>query len=174
MLAEVVAALAERGLRLASTQRRFSVEFGAADFASPQANKYEYRLLGESAQWTEVDAEHRIASFSNLWPGKYVLELRARNRVGDASSAPTRVTVTIDPAWWQTGWFVLAMLLLIVALAFLLVRFSADRYRRRALGLQVLVVAGIVWALKARPTTPRGLLKLGGLATPLVALPAYC
>ncbi len=132
-------ALAERGLRLASTQRRFSVEFGAADFASPQANKYEYRLLGESAQWTEVDAEHRIASFSNLWPGKYVLELRARNRVGDASSAPTRVTVTIDPAWWQTGWFVLAMLLLIVALAFLLVRFSAVRYRRRALGLQVLV-----------------------------------
>ena len=79
-----------------------------------------------------------------------------------------------DPAWWQTGWFVLAMLLLIVALAFLLVRFSAVRYRRRALGLQVLVVAGIVWALKARPTTPRGLLKLGGLATPLVALPAYC
>jgi 2-polyprenyl-3-methyl-5-hydroxy-6-metoxy-1,4-benzoquinol methylase len=41
-------------------------------------------------------------------------------------------------------------------------------------GLQVLVVAGIVWALKARPTTLRGLLKLGGLATPLVALPAYC
>ena len=132
-------ALAERGLRLASGQRRFSVEFGAADFASPQANRYEYRLLGDSEQWTEADAEHRIASFSNLWPGQYVLELRARNRVGDASSAPTRVTVTVDPAWWQTAWFALALLLLVVALAVLLVRFSAAQYRRRALALQALV-----------------------------------
>lgn len=129
----------ERGLRLASGQRRFSVEFGTTDFAAPQANRYEYRLLGESEQWTEADAEHRIASFSNLWPGQYVLELRARNRVGDASSAPTRMAVTVDPAWWQTGWFALAMLLLVAVLGFLLVRLSASQYRRRALALQALV-----------------------------------
>ena len=35
-------------------------------------------------------------------------------------------------------------------------------------------VAAIVWALKARPRTLRGILKLGGLATPMLALPAYC
>lgn len=42
------------------------------------------------------------------------------------------------------------------------------------LGLQLVVVAGLVWALKAWPKTLRGLLKLGGLATPMLALPAFC
>lgn len=131
--------VALQGLHLASGQRRFGIEFSAADFAAPQANRYEYRLLGDSEQWIEVDADHRLASFSNLWPGEYVLEMRARNRVGDASSVPTRLRVDVAPLWWQTIWFAVALLLLVVVLALGLVRFSADRYRRRALVLQTLV-----------------------------------
>jgi 2-polyprenyl-3-methyl-5-hydroxy-6-metoxy-1,4-benzoquinol methylase len=42
------------------------------------------------------------------------------------------------------------------------------------LGLQLALVAGLVWALRAEPRTLRGFLKLGGLATPMLALPAFC
>lgn len=127
------------GLRIAAGQRGFAVEFSALDYAAPQLNSYEHRLQGYAEEWTKVDAAHRHASFSNLWPGRYVLELRARNRVGTDSTEPTRLVVTVMPDYWQTPWFALAALAAVVALVYLLMRLFAARYRRRALELEAVV-----------------------------------
>lgn len=42
------------------------------------------------------------------------------------------------------------------------------------LGLQVVILGGLVWALKVAPRSMRDLLKLGGVAVPIFALPAFC
>lgn len=136
---ELPLGVAHDGLTLAPGQLRFGIEFSAIDYAAPQSNRFEYRLLGFAEDWVEVDADHRHAGFSNLWPGEYTLELRARNRVGDASKEATRLAIRVLPAYWQTPWFAMLLLALLVALVYLLMRLFAARYRRRAIALQVLV-----------------------------------
>ncbi len=135
-------AAVSRELDLRSDQARFDIEFSATDFSAPSSNRYAYRLLGNDAdEWVEVDADHRHASFGNLWPGEYTLEVRATNRVGETSATPARVLVRVHPDWWQRQ-FVLAGFAIAGLLTLLLtIRLAVAQYRRRAAQLQVLVDA---------------------------------
>jgi diguanylate cyclase (GGDEF)-like protein len=133
-------AAVQRQLELAPDEARFDIEFSADDFSAPAANRYAYRLLGNgTAHWVEVDADHRHASFGNLWPGEYTLEVRATNRVGEVSREPARVAIRVLPKYWQRPLFVLALGLFALLVLFLLVRVAVAQYRRRALLLQALV-----------------------------------
>ena len=135
-------AAVQRTLELAPDESRFDVEFSASDFSAPAATRYAYRLLGAATDaWVEVDADHRHASFGNLWPGDYTLEVRATNRVGETSVEPARVAIHVLPKWWQRPSVVAALSLLALASVFLLIRFAVAHYRRRAVVLQTLVDA---------------------------------
>lgn len=101
-------------LTLVPGQRNFSVEFAALDFTLPQKNRYRYRLQGEDSDWIDTDAEHRSATYGNLWPGRYLLEVRGSNRLGVWSDSPLQIPVTVLPAFWQTTWF-FALIFLVLA-----------------------------------------------------------
>jgi diguanylate cyclase (GGDEF)-like protein len=77
------------------------VGFAALDFSAPGRNHYAYRLDGFDRQWIPTDPTRRLASYTNLPPGTYTLELRGSNRLGQWG--PTRsITIRILPAWYQT------------------------------------------------------------------------
>jgi len=82
-----------------------SVEFAALDFSAPEHNLYRYKLEGFDPDWIEADSTHRIASYTNLPPGDYVLLLRGSNRNGQWAAQMTRVYVHVLPAWFETIWF---------------------------------------------------------------------
>lgn len=127
-------ALPRTGLTLSPGERSFSVEFAALDLSAPLANRYTYRLEGFDPDWIEVDARRRTASYSNLWPGSYVLKARGSNRIGAWSPHQLEIAITVLPAWWQTWWFALLLLSLVVGLMMLVVRArtaSLARYRSR-------------------------------------------
>lgn len=131
-----------RELDLQADEARFDIEFSATDFSAPTANRYAYRLLGSDAEeWVEVDADHRHASFGNLWPGEYALEVRATNRVGETSATPARVVVRVHPDWWQRRSVMAGSAILALLALLLTIRVTAAQYRRRAAQLQVLVDA---------------------------------
>ncbi len=94
-----------RGLQLEAEQRNFSIEFSALDFFKPSQIRYRYRLQGYDRNWISTDPEHRLASYGNLWPGRYVLQIQASNSVGTWSPQPLSIPVQVLPALWQTGWF---------------------------------------------------------------------
>lgn len=119
-----LADVARDGIRLSSTQRGFSLEFSALDYTSPRLNRYAFQLLGQDDDWVETDSNLRVASYGNLWPGKYLLKIRGSNRNGVWSSQILEIPVQVLPAWWQTWWFMLI--------------------------LAGSVVAGIVWLIHAR------------------------
>jgi signal transduction histidine kinase/CheY-like chemotaxis protein/streptogramin lyase/HPt (histidine-containing phosphotransfer) domain-containing protein len=108
----------------------FQADFAALDFSAPERNRYSYRLFGNDGKWTYVDADHRTASYSNLSPGRYRLEIRGTNSVGAWSGRTLALDVRVLPAWYQTSWFrLLAGLasLTVVAGAFL----ARTRYHLR-------------------------------------------
>ncbi len=126
-------------LTLEPTQRNFSIEFAALDYSESNKNRYQYRLQGYEKDWINTDADHRSAAYGNLWPGRYTLQVRGSNRAGDWSEHELRIVIRVLPAWWQTWWFALVLLLLMGSLVAALVQ-TRTRYlrqRQRVLEQQV-------------------------------------
>ena len=93
------------GLLLQPGQRSFSVEFAALDFSEPERNRYAYRLAGFDRDWIQAEPNYRVASYGNLAPGHYRLEIRGSNRSGRWSGQQIALPIRVLPAWWQTWWF---------------------------------------------------------------------
>jgi len=125
---------AQAGLSLGPHERSLEVEFAALDYAASDKLRYAYRLEGFDDDWKTSDPARRLATYTNLPPGEYHLKLRATDRDGTWLE-PLSITVTIEPAWWQTGWFRLLSLLLASAAIFGLVQLRTSYliHRRRLL-----------------------------------------
>ncbi|KPF43619.1 hypothetical protein IP87_11545 [beta proteobacterium AAP121] len=94
----------EGQLTLTPSEGRFSVEFAALDYGLPERNRYRYRLQGFDSGWIESGSDFRVASYGNLPPGRYTLQLQGSNRVGHWSPRELLIPVQVMPAWWQTWW----------------------------------------------------------------------
>lgn len=89
----------------------FSFEFSALDFNSPAENRYSYRLSGFEESWNNVGTK-RDATYTNIDPGEYILQVRATNNNGVWSEQPRQIFITIKPPWWDTPWAWIAYILL--------------------------------------------------------------
>jgi ligand-binding sensor domain-containing protein/serine phosphatase RsbU (regulator of sigma subunit) len=79
-----------------------SIQFAALAFADPRRLQYEYRLTGLHDRW--IATKQNSVTYTNLDPGAYVFELRARGRHGVASPASLIVPLQVLPPPWRTWW----------------------------------------------------------------------
>lgn len=109
----------------------FQVEFAALNFKRPENNHYQYRLVGLFNQWRNT-GDRRFATFSNLNPGRYTLEVRASNNDGIWNSSPMRMSILVHPAFWQTFWFRFLAVLAVLSFLYLFYRYriSLEKERR--------------------------------------------
>ena len=108
-----------RPLTLTPDTNSLAVEFSALDYSAPERNRYAYQLEGFDKGWTESDPSRRLAAYTNLPPGDYLLRLRGSNREGAWTPSVLTVPIRVLPAWFQTVTFkVLASLALLGLLAF--------------------------------------------------------
>jgi len=136
--ARLPVAAADGPIELDARRRHMQVEFAALDYSAPEALHYAYRLDGFDRDWVPTDPSRRLASYTNLPPGDYTLELRGSNRQG-LWSPPLRWPVRVLPAWYETGWFRGTLALLAALLVFGLVQGRTLVLRRRQIALQALV-----------------------------------
>jgi len=128
-----------QGLTLAPGERGFSLEFAALDYSNPARNRYRYQLQGLDADWVDTDADFRVASYSNLSPGDYLLKVRGSNRVGDWSAQELSLPVHVRPTWWQTWWARALAVLLLGGLVYALVQWRTGYLQRQQLALEAKV-----------------------------------
>ena len=105
---------AARSLTISRQESVFSIEFSALHFTDPTQNKYAYQLKGFDRDWVSADADHRSATYTNLDPGEYVFQVKAANDHGVWSDQPASLIISIPPPYWQTGWFRILTLLLVI------------------------------------------------------------
>ena len=103
-------------IRLAHNENSFSFEFAALHYSAPQKNQYKFQLVGFDEDWVLVDAERRIATYTNLGPGEYTMRVKASNNDGIWSETPSEITIHISPPFWRTWWAYLSYALLLLAL----------------------------------------------------------
>ncbi|MYM80965.1 response regulator [Duganella sp. FT50W] len=115
------------------------VELAALDYSAPQRNRYAYLLEGFDQRWVETDATRRIATYTHLPPGHYVLRMRGSNRDGLWNADELTLRVVVLPAWHQTWWARLGYAVIFCALTWALIRWRVQRLQREQEALQALV-----------------------------------
>ncbi len=103
-------------LVLPHDSRVISLEFAALNYRSPEKNRYRYMLEGFNEDWTEVGADRRLITYTNLDPGEYTFRVLGSNNDGVWNEAGASIDITITPPWWGTTWFRGTAVILIVAL----------------------------------------------------------
>ncbi len=94
-----------------------AIEFAALHYAAPEKNRYAYLLEGFSRNWIPARADRRVATFTGLPPGRYLLRVKAANADGIWNEEGTALRITITPPFWATWWFRLASLAFLSGLA---------------------------------------------------------
>ncbi|MCU0451816.1 MAG: hypothetical protein MUC97_18535, partial [Bernardetiaceae bacterium] len=82
----------------------FSVDFVGLNFTNAHQNQYAYRLLPFQPEWINAGAQ-RSATYTNLDPGTYQLQVKASNNDGLWNEQGAQLKIVVLPPWWQTWWF---------------------------------------------------------------------
>jgi diguanylate cyclase (GGDEF)-like protein len=128
-------------LRVPSGVSRIALEFAAPVYVGADGLRYRYRLQGWDERWSEVDAAHRVASFTRIAPGRYRFDVEVAEAAGPWQDGGLSIDVDVVPAWHQHRGF---HILLVIALATIVagaVHWRARVLRERAHALERMVEA---------------------------------
>ncbi|MGB6422851.1 MAG: two-component regulator propeller domain-containing protein, partial [Anaerolineales bacterium] len=103
-------------LVLSNLERIFSFEFAALNYRSPEKNRYKYKMEGFEEDWNEVDSTRRFATYTNLDPGDYIFRVIASNNDGIWNEEGASINITVTPPWWETTWFRIGRVVLVIGL----------------------------------------------------------
>lgn len=109
-------------------QNFLTFKFAAISFTYSHRNEYAYKLVGFDKEWTHVDSNHRVATYTNLDPGDYVFQVKASNSDGLWTEEGKKIRIHISPPFWKTKWFYA-----IIAIAILLLFYFYSLARERKL-----------------------------------------
>ncbi len=116
-------------LRLPAGSRDLRVDYTAPALRTPERVRFRYRLDGVDDAWHDAGTR-RQALYSRLEPGSYRFRVIASDDAGNWSPEAS-FNLTVLPAFWQTGWFAGAVLLVAAALVWLFVRWRVAVARLR-------------------------------------------
>ncbi len=108
---------------LSYKSREISFEFSALDFDQPDKIRYSYKMLNFDEHWTNVPANRRFASYTNLKGGDYVFMVKAINKDGLSDALPYKLKLKIIPPFWATLWFKIVTVILLVGFILLYVQY---------------------------------------------------
>jgi ligand-binding sensor domain-containing protein len=108
-------------IKLSYNQNFITAVFAAMQFDNPEKLKYRYQLKGLDKNWIMLGNENKV-SYTSLPPGNYTLILSASNTEGRWSKYQRLIKIVISPPYWQTWWFYLASILIILTVLYLFLR----------------------------------------------------
>ncbi len=115
-------------LELSWRENFFSFEFVSSDVLAARKTVYAYRLQGFDPRWIRIDDRHN-ASYTNVPPGKYLLEIRS-GREGRWNAPGIRLSISISPPYWVTWWFRTLVAIVLIVLVYGGYRLRIQQIRR--------------------------------------------
>jgi signal transduction histidine kinase/ligand-binding sensor domain-containing protein/DNA-binding response OmpR family regulator len=90
---------------LSHKHKEFSLEFTALHFANLEGVKYAYRLLGFNDEWRFLNGTEHSVTYTNLWEGDYIFQIKATNSDGIWNEKPHEIQIEVLPPFWRNIWF---------------------------------------------------------------------
>ncbi len=117
-------------LRLPPLVRDLEIDYTALSLAAPEKIRFRVKLEGRDPGWKDVGNE-RKAFYNDLPPRQYRFRVMASNNNGVWNEAGASFNFSIEPAYYQTSWF-----LGFCAIAFLSLLWGMYRYRLHQIARQ--------------------------------------
>lgn len=93
--------------------KTLQINYIGLDLQSPDRVNYQYMLVGQDKQWQDAGSRQQVF-YMNLAPGRYLFRLRAASGTGSWRELDHPLEFIVEPAFYQTAWFRLSCLLLVV------------------------------------------------------------
>ena len=100
-------------LRLPPLIRDLQIDYTALSLVAPEKILFRYKLEGRDNDWQDA-GNRRQAFYNDLAPGNYRFRVMACNNSGVWNEAGTYIDFSIAPAYYQTAWFRIAVLVLLL------------------------------------------------------------
>ncbi|MEP1740071.1 MAG: two-component regulator propeller domain-containing protein [Kangiellaceae bacterium] len=113
------------------------IKYAATNLTRPENTRFRYKLVNSDKEWTNADTR-RTAYYSALPSGRYQFRVTATNN-GDWNGLTTDFFFTIKPSYYETWWFRLLALSLVLLLGYLLHYFRLLRVEHRNQELERLI-----------------------------------
>ncbi|WP_422358785.1 two-component regulator propeller domain-containing protein [Reichenbachiella sp.] len=94
---------------------RYIFEFAVISYTAPERNQFRYKLEGLEKDWSSPDYSGRV-EYTNLPPGKYTFKVIGANESNVWNTNPTSFSFRVKPFFYQTIWFYLLVLALMIGL----------------------------------------------------------
>jgi ligand-binding sensor domain-containing protein/uncharacterized membrane-anchored protein YhcB (DUF1043 family) len=119
-------------LHLTYKESVISFEFAALDFTHPEKNQFAFMMEGFENDWNYV-SNQRMATYTNLDAGNYIFKVKGTNADGIWSNHEANLKIHIQPPFWKTSWFMASVSLLILFIAYFIIRRIFQQQKQKAI-----------------------------------------
>ena len=109
------------------------IHYTALNFSAPELIRFKCWLEGHETSWSPA-SEERVARYPKLPPGHYRFHVQACNEDNVWSGPEAAVlSITVQPQFWQTGWFRALVILCLLGIVAAVVRYISTQKLHRQL-----------------------------------------
>lgn len=101
-------------LKLDYYQNNIRIDYLAVNTTAPEKIRFKYFMDGYDNDWSE-ETSQRYAIFNNMPPGNYTFNILVKNEDDIWNTIPDSIKIYIAKPFWQTTWFQIIIVLLILA-----------------------------------------------------------
>ena len=113
--------------RLQHSPREVEIDYSASSYVVPERVRFRYRLSGYDTEWTDAGTR-RQAFYNDLRPGHYTFQVIACNNDSVWNLIGASISFTVPPIWYQTIWFRLLCVAVVVLLVYVIYQARLRRY----------------------------------------------
>jgi len=117
---------------------RISIHYAGLGYLMSRHIEYQTQLIGFDKQW-QNKMNKKVTEFTNLAPGKYTFNMRAKYPDGQWQENMATINFTVSPFYWQTIYFKLFIFIIIALCLFIIYQYRVLAIKRNQLKLQTLV-----------------------------------
>ncbi|MDP4176320.1 MAG: two-component regulator propeller domain-containing protein [Bacteroidota bacterium] len=124
-------------VELSYKQNLLKFDYGTIDFGSDERIYYRYQLIGINN--SEIETNQRTVTYPYLPPGKYTFVVRVKGSDGLWSQNQARFDFIITPPFYDTLWFRISVLGVILLSIYMIYRYKTEQVQKRNIELALMV-----------------------------------
>jgi diguanylate cyclase (GGDEF)-like protein len=117
---------------------RITIHYAGIGYLMAEHIEYQTQLIGFDTQW-QNEENKMFTEFTNLKPGKYTFQMRAKYPNGKWQKDNATISFTINPFYWQTNLFKLFVFISFCFSLYILYRYRMISIKRTQIKLKNLV-----------------------------------
>lgn len=118
-------------IKLTPDQNFIRIDFSTLNFSNTEKNSYKHKLSDIDRDWVNIGMQ-RSVNYTNLPPGDYIFEILSKNGDGIQQAKASLLHFYIQPAWYQTGWFKISLILFTGSIIYGLFQYRINEIKKEA------------------------------------------